>query len=96
MVFVYANCKAKVFQSWKKSFSRVRIWSYSGPHFSCIFLDSVFSPNAGKYGKNTDQNNFEYGHFLRSHIDNRATLPKVDWMRGELVFDRFLLLLQEV
>ena len=27
---------------------------------------SVFSPNAGKYGKNVDQNNFEYGHLLRS------------------------------
>ena len=34
------------------------------------FLDtpyfSVFSPNAGKCGKNADQNNSEYGHFLRS------------------------------
>ena len=27
---------------------------------------SVFSPNAGKCGKNADQNNSEYGHFLRS------------------------------
>ena len=27
---------------------------------------SVFSPNAGKCGKNEDQNNSEYGHFLRS------------------------------
>ena len=26
---------------------------------------SVFSPNAGKCGKNADQNNSEYGHFLR-------------------------------
>ena len=45
--------------------------------FSCIFphLDwiqkdspylSVFSPIAGKCGKNADQNNSEYGHFLRS------------------------------
>ena len=75
---------------------RVRIWSYSGPHFSRIFPVSVFSPNAGKRGKNADQNNFEYEHFLRSDIDNRATLPKVDRMRGELVFGRFLLLLQEV
>ena len=27
---------------------------------------SKFSPNAGKYGKNADQNNSEYRHFLRS------------------------------
>ena len=45
--------------------------SYSGPYFSCIFSHSdwirslsVFSPNAGKRGKNDDQNNSEYGHFL--------------------------------
>ena len=55
----------------------IRIRSYSGPHFFRIFphLDwiwrdtphlSVFSPNAGKCGKNADQNNSEYGHFLRS------------------------------
>ena len=27
---------------------------------------SVLSPNAGKYGKNAEQNNFEYRHFLSS------------------------------
>ena len=27
---------------------------------------SVFSPNAGKCRKNADQNNSEYGHFLRN------------------------------
>ena len=27
---------------------------------------SVFSPNAGKCGKNADQNNSEYGHLLRN------------------------------
>ena len=52
----------------------VRIWSYSGRHFSRIcphwteygeYL-SVFSPNAEKCGKNADQNNFEYGHLLRT------------------------------
>ena len=53
----------------------VRIRSYSGPHFSRIFPHSdwirrdtpylfVFSPNAGKSGKNADQNNSEYGLFL--------------------------------
>ena len=65
----------------------VRIWSYSGPHFSCIFplsnwiqrdTLSVFSSNAGKCRKNTDQNNSEYGHFLRSVYFQRShffTLP---------------------
>ena len=33
--------------------------------FSSEYL-SVFSPNAGKCGENADQNNSEYGHFLRS------------------------------
>ena len=55
----------------------VRIRSYSGPHFSHILLHldriwrdtpylSVFNPNGGKCGKNPDQNNSEYRHFLRS------------------------------
>ena len=26
----------------------------------------LFSPNAGKYGENADQNNFKCGHFLRN------------------------------
>ena len=53
---------------------RVRIRSYSGPHFSrisphlnWIWRDtpylSVFSPSARKFRKNVDQNNSEYGHF---------------------------------
>ena len=53
----------------------VRIRSYSGPHFSRIFLHldwirrdtpylSVFSPNAWKCRINSDQNNSEYGYFL--------------------------------
>ena len=37
---------------------KVRIRSYSGPHF--------FSRNAGKSGKNAAQNNSKYGLFLRS------------------------------
>ena len=55
---------------------RIRIRSYSGPHFSRIFphSDWIFSPNAGKCGKNAGQNNSEYGHILRSEhpiiIDN--------------------------
>ena len=47
---------------------RVRIRSCSGPHFSRIFPHSgylsVFSQNAGKSGKNVDENNFEYGLIL--------------------------------
>ena len=56
---------------------RVHIRSYSGPHFSHIFPHSdwirrdteylsIFSPNAGKCGKNVDQNNSEYFHFVCS------------------------------
>ena len=50
---------------------RVRIRSYSGLHFSRIFLlswfsHSIFSLNAGKCGENADQNNSEYGYLLRS------------------------------
>ena len=51
---------------------RVRIRSYSGPHFSRIFRIrteyglSVFSPNAEKCTKNAGQNNSEYGLFLCS------------------------------
>ena len=59
---------------------RVRIGSYSDPHFSAFFhiqteygeirrdteYLSVFSPNTGKCGENADQKNSEYGLFLRS------------------------------
>ena len=44
-------------------------WSVSFPHFPAFGLNtesSVFRPTAGKCGKNADQNNSEYGHFLRS------------------------------
>ena len=80
---VKKRCRAK-WQEWSRlkkgqyhCVKSVRIRSYSGPHFSCIFPHSdwiwrdteclsVFSPNAGKCGKNADQNNSEYGRFLRS------------------------------
>ena len=45
----------------------VRIWGYSGPHFSRIFPHSDWirrDTNVGKCGKNTDQNDSEYRHFL--------------------------------
>ena len=46
-------------------------WSTFSPHFSAFGLNterylSVFSPNAVICGKNADQDNSEYGHFLRS------------------------------
>ena len=41
----------------------VRIRSYSGPHFSHIFR---IQSECGNCEKNEDQNNSEYGHFLRS------------------------------
>ena len=48
-------------------------WSQFFLHFPAFGLNteryyylSVFSPNAGKCGKNADQNNSEYGLFLRS------------------------------
>ena len=56
---------------------RVRIRSYSGPHFSRTFPHSdwirrdteylsIFTSNAGKSWKNAGQNNSEYGLFLCS------------------------------
>ena len=54
----------------------VRIWSYSGPHFSCIFLHSFeysvslcIQSDSGKMWENVDQNNSEYGHFLQNDLD---------------------------
>ena len=68
---------------------KIHIRSYSGPHFSHIFPHSdwirrdtpylsVFSPNSGKCGKNGDQNNSEYGLFLRSeHLHKHDYCSKV-------------------
>ena len=45
-------------------------WSTFFPHFPVFGLNmeryGVFSQNGGKCGKNADQDNSEYGHFLRS------------------------------
>ena len=38
----------------------VHVWSYSGPYFP------AFGLNIEVMRENTDQNNSEYGHFLRS------------------------------
>ena len=51
---------------WIKS---VRIWSYSGPHFSCIFSHLDWIRRDSEY-KNADKNNSECGHFLRSEWFN--------------------------
>ena len=48
------------------------------PAFSHAHL-SVFSPNAGKCGKNGDQNNSEYGNFLRSEI--LITMSRVKFLK---------------
>ena len=64
--------------------------SYSGPHFSRIFPHwdwirkdteylSIFSPNAGKCGKNVDQDNSEYGHFLRSISLRSVRMRENQW-----------------
>ena len=42
------------------AFSRIRT------EYGEILYLSVFSPNVGRCGKNTDQNNAEYGHLLHS------------------------------
>ena len=47
------------------AFSRIR--TEYGEIQKCPYSElfwSLFSPNAGKYGKNVDQKNSEYGHFL--------------------------------
>ena len=44
----------------KKSPYSELFWSAFFPHFP------AFGPNAEKCGKNMDQNNSEYGHFLRT------------------------------
>ena len=37
----------------------------------------IFSPNAGKCGKNANQNNSDYGHFLRSEAEDFSVY---DWL----------------
>ena len=47
---------------------RVRIRTYSVPHFP-VFELSTETPYSVRMRENADQNNSEYGHFLRSVID---------------------------
>ena len=75
----------------------VRTRSCSVPRFSRIFLHSdlsVFSLNAGKCGKNVDQNNSKYGHFLRSDEgwvmkSNRENIKTQRWLfsRSAMLID---------
>ena len=76
----------------------VRIRSYPGPHFSRISQHSdwiwrdtpylsVFSPNVGKCGKNEDQNNSQYRHFLR----NALALPWSRFFSRTIAFDNVLM-----
>ena len=44
----------------------VRIRSYFGPHFPVFGLNRGISPYSVRMKENADQNNSEYGHFLRS------------------------------
>ena len=71
----------------------IRIRSYSGPHFSCNFPHSdwirrdtehlsVFSPNAGKYGKNVDQSNSEYGLCLIYQINFQTFTRYIYWIKN--------------
>ena len=48
----------------------VRIWSYSGPYFPAFGLNTERGAECGvRMRENTDQNNSEYGHSLRSELD---------------------------
>ena len=47
----------------------VRFWSYSSPHFPAFGLNMErYAPYSVRIWDNADQNNSEYGHFLRSDI----------------------------
>ena len=61
------NVTVKILITWHQN-KNVRIWSYSGPHFPAFELNISLSisPYSVRKRENTDQNNSEYGHFLRS------------------------------
>ena len=54
------------------------------PAFSRIRTEYlfVFSPNAGKWGKNADQNNSEYGLFLRSANQVLKYINEIGWNKS--------------
>ena len=57
----------------------VRIWSYSGLYFPAFGLNTVvrISPYSVQMRENTDQNNSEYGHFLRSEYKSCSLCTKI-------------------
>ena len=57
----------------------VRIWSYSGPYFPPFGLNT-------KVRENTEQNNSEYGHSLRSANDCKITCFDIFIVKFILVF----------
>ena len=61
------------------------LWSAYFLHFPAFGLNtpclSVFSPNAGKCGKNADQNNFEYGLFLYSESYGAVTIARETFVK---------------
>ena len=73
--------------SWSHSFMQTPIdWSFfyctihcvKSVHIRCYsVILSILSPNAGKYGKNTDQNNSEYRHFLLRNYRPEILTSKV-------------------
>ena len=69
------------------------IRSYSGPHFPAFpriwteYYLSVFSPNAGKCRKNAEQNNSEYGLFLRSVIYDICVLTFAHAICVRIIYD---------
>ena len=57
--------------------------------FLFLYIYDIFSPNVGKCGKNADQNNSEYGHFLHSvHVWNIPNIAshKLMFLKFKLMF----------
>ena len=55
-------------------------WSAFFPHFpTCELNTKRYSPIVGKWGKNANQNNSEYGHFLRSEPHEKINNIETPW-----------------
>ena len=64
-----------IYKSWNHCVKSVRIWNYSSPHFPTFGLNTeryFVSLLILRMWENTDQNNSEYGHFLRSELISNA------------------------
>ena len=57
----------------------VRIWSYPGAHFPAFELNTerCISPYSLGMRENADQNDSEYGHFLRNDWHTRFILQRL-------------------